>query len=552
MAVDRRGFLGGLLIVGVTSACAGGRDDNASRAPESERGDDSTPMTAAAPAASGLDGDPFTIGVASGDPSSTSVILWTRLALEPLVAGAGMPEESIEVAFDVATDEQFENLVVSDIAHAHPELGHSVHVDLSGLDANTWYYFRFRTDQATSITGRTRTFPDSNAAPEQFKTVFASCQDLQWGHYAAWKHARQVEDLDAVIFLGDYIYETTFGDMSPEKDGARIWATPPAETLDHYRIRYAQVRLDPALRDMHAHVPWIMTFDDHEVANNYAGDFSEYDRNGPTARERRLRAYQAWYENMPVRLNLDWSDVPQGPDDFDSMPLHRSFKFGSLASIMAIETRQHADPPPCRDSAEGEIDRGALCEDAFRDDRTNLGANQEAWLHDELINSTSTWNLLANPVMMAGMNINTLEEPEYYRDMWDGYPAARKRLLDVIANNNVSNPVVLTGDWHASFVLDIVSDPMNRSDAEPLMPEFVVTAISSIVFPQDHRPANDHIRFFEPKNGFGVVTVTPDELICEFHHLDEVWDIDAPIAGINRFRVQAGAKTAEALEVVTN
>ena len=339
--MDRRTFLTSLAAATVAVACT--TDDDAStRSSASPPTTSPEPVTAATPApAAALAAGSFALGVASGDPLHDRVVIWTRLASAPVAVDGGSPSTDVEVAYDVATDEAFTDLVASGIATATAALAHSVHVDVTGLRPDTWYFYRFRAGDQTSPTGRTRTFPAADASPNSFRFVFASCQDFQWGRYGAWRHAAAEADLDAVLFLGDYIYETNLGDLSPDKAGDRVWANGAAFTLAEYRQRYAQTKGDADLQAAHHAAPWLTIFDEHEVSNNYAGDVSQPDRDRPNSGDRRLAAYQAWYEHTPIRIEPE-------PSAFDDLRVHRSLQFGNLASIFAIETRQHADPPPCR------------------------------------------------------------------------------------------------------------------------------------------------------------------------------------------------------------
>lgn len=525
--MDRRTFLSSLAAATIATACTTDGDESASNRDKAEAPRRAVPKSAA------LSANSFSLGVASGDPTADSVMLWTRLCSDPLVDGGGSPTSDVEVAYDVATDEEFAELVASGIALATADLAHSVHVDVTGLASDSWYYYRFRAGEQTSPVGRTRTFPKASASKERLKFAVASCQDFQWGYYGAWAHVAVESDLDAVVFLGDYIYESNLGDLSPDKSAKRVWATAKAETLSEYRLRYAQTKADPQLQAAHHVVPWLTTFDDHEVANNYAGDVGEFDAGEPKSRDRRLAAYQAWYEHTPIR-------VESVPTSFDAITVHRSVTFGSLASIFAIETRQHADPPPCRTAAAGFTDDGPDCDERNDPARTNLGEVQEKWLSGALADSESQWNILANPLMLAGINIGTAAEPLYTRDAWDGYPVVRRRLLDHIVDSKVSNPVVVTGDWHASFVLDVKAEP----DGPVLMPEFLASSITTFIFGTDYRAENPHIRYFVGEHCYGLVTVTPDDLLYEFKYIADVWDPETKISHVDGWRVTAGDPTA--------
>lgn len=539
--IDRRTFLAALGAATVVVACSSDGEGADVERPGGGRPAGDAVAAASVDPRPDLTDELFALGVASGDPLSDRVVLWTRLVSDPLAAVSNIGTDEVEIAYDVATDDSFDELVASGTVTATAALAHSVHLDVTGLKADTWYCYRFRIGERMSPVGRTRTLPAADASPEQFRFVVASCQDFQWGHYAAWQHAAEEDGLDAVFFLGDYVYEYSVGDQSPSKTSARVWANESATTLEEYRLRYAQVRADVSLRKAHQQVPWIITWDDHEVSNNYAGDVGSYDVYEPRSRDRRLAGYQAWYEHMPVRISPE-------PTDFDDMALHRSFRFGTLASAFVIETREYADPAPCRVAmpdgtpALAFTDDRPSCDARFDGGRSNLGVAQEKWLIAEMTESDTVWNILANPTMLGGMNIGTREEPEYTLDMWDGYVAVRNRVLKAIADADVSNPVVVTGDWHASFVLDVVPEGAN----EALMTEFVVTSISSVVFATDYREANDHIRYFHAKNGYAVFTVTADELLAEYKYLADVWDPMSPIDQIDAFVVRSGNRVAEA------
>lgn len=534
----RREFLQQLALVSVTVACAetktSGDTTTTTGAKKATSGDGAQKVAAATPAVtpdipSGL----FALGVASGDPLADRVMLWTRLCSNPLIAGGGAPTVPVELAYDVSTNETFTSLVASGLVSATPQQGNAVHLDVTGLQPNTWYYYRFRTATETSPVGRTRTFPEPEDSPEQFKFVFASCQDYQWGYYGGWARAAEVADLDAVVFLGDYIYELSLGDLSPNKSGARVWAAPEPVTLEQYRWRYAQTKSDLSLQKAHQTAPWLITFDDHEVANNYAGDVQEEDRGKPTGRERRLAAYQAWYENMPIRITPE-------PTSFDSLEVHKTSNFGDLANVYVIETRQSADAPACRGDDVTLTDSGPACDELNDPQRTNLGTEQEQWLIKSLTASSTTWNVLANPLMMAGLNLGTPEAPEIGRDTWDGYPEVRARLLTALQESKVSNPVVVTGDWHANFVLDVKASP----DGETIAPEFLASSITTVLFATDYSASNPHLRFFSATHSFGVVTITPSLLTCELHNLADIWDPDTTVSSIDRFEVAAGTHEA--------
>lgn len=521
--MDRRDFLLGLAAgTVVVTACTSGDDDR-----ESSSGDDDTNPAGVAEAdmpqwdaPNGL----FALGVASGDPLADAVVLWTRLSANPLDETA-VDESDRDVAFDVAKDEGFTSLVASGIATATPALGHSVHIDVTGLDADTPYFYRFRSGGQTSAIGRTRTLPAVDSSPGEFRFVFATCSDFQWGHYAAWSRALEEPDVAAVVFLGDYIYETTLGDVSPSQSGERVWATPEPTDVDGYRRRYAQTRLDPQMQEAHAALPWIVTWDDHEVSNNYAADTDEMNVTSAETTARRMAGHQAFYESMPIRISPE-------PESFDDLSLFRSFDIGDLATMLVVETRGHADPPPCRDTSSAAFDQGPGCDEREDPSRTNLGTAQETWLIDSVAAATQTWTILANPLMFAGLNVGTADAPEYPLDTWDGYPAVRQRVVEAMESNAVSNPVVITGDWHAGFVLDV-----RNESGDVVAPEFIVTSITTVSFETNYAENNPQQRYFHGGHGYAVATVTPDRFSCDFVYVADVWDPESPVSERNTWYV---------------
>jgi alkaline phosphatase D len=523
--MDRRRFVAALVAgvggAGLAAACGTSTDRSASPGTGAAVGTSSTsalPTITAKPAPA-LRGPAFTLGVASGDPLADRVILWTRLAPDPLsLDRAGMPDLDVEVEWEIATDDTFTQLVNRGVAVASAALGHSVHVDATGLEPDRWYAYRFRLGDEVSPVGRTRTFPATGASPDQLRLAVTSCQDYGSGRYAAYRDL-VAQDLDVVLFLGDYIYETPGLEDAAEAVAQRRYVGGFPVTVDDYRRRYAQHHLDPELAEAHQALPWIITFDDHEVINNYAGDDGALAGVGETFLARRAAAYQAWYENLPLRI-----DPPVGSD----IVVHRASSFGDLARLFVIETRQHADPAPCRDTST--LDSGTGCEEQQDEARTALGAEQEAWLVDAMAENEAQWQLLVNPVLLAGLDISPPDAPPaFYLETWDGYPAERRRIVSAIKERKVRNPVVLTGDYHASFVADVRPDPFDP-ESPVVAPELLATSISSVVFPADHTAANPHVRYFEARNGYLVCEVTSDAITAEFRYVADVSDPASPVS----------------------
>ncbi len=482
------------------------------------------PVSTTTTAAIDLGGEPFTLGVASGDPLTDRVILWTRLAPDPTVADGAMPSDDIAVAWELAADDSFSEIVASGEAIAIARDAHTVHVDALGLAAGTAYAYRFRVGDYVSDVGQTRTVPASGT--DDFSFVVATCQDHQFGEYAAWRDVAQRGDVDAVLFTGDYIYELAPIDFSPAGEGKRKWLNPSPADLDGFRLRYAQVKSDPSLQAAHRATPWMLMWDDHEITDNYwSGGPGGFDSAGGDFAPRRAAAYQAWWEHQPVRLD---------PPSDGVLAIHRSLRVGDLIELFMIDTRQFADEPPCRDSSR--LDLGIDCGERDDPERSLLGAEQEQWLLDGLGASSAKWNALVSPVMFAGLDARSEgdDEPSYYLESWDGYTAERDRVADALAA--VSNPVVLSGDYHASFALDV--GPAIGRDV--FAPEFLATGISSAPFAAEVRPANPHVHHFAGDNGYLFCSASSAALTVEFRTVTDVWDPASPVELSAKFIVDDG------------
>ncbi len=527
--------------VGLAAAACGSDDGTEPAVSGSPPSADETTTTAGATttvpvASAGIDlpGDPFTLGVASGEPLPDAVVLWTRLAPDPTAVGGGMPgDDAVEVGWEIASDEAFTDVIAQGTAVAEGRYAHSVHVDATGLAPATDYVYRFTAGDFTSPVGRTRTLRDAGGDPYRF--ALTTCQEFQWGEYAAWRSVAERGDLDAVVFTGDYIYESPPGDLSPDQNGRRVWATPPPSTIDEFRTRYAQTKTDPSLQAAHQAVPWFVMWDDHEIADNYWRDGAgQTDPIGGDFAARRTAAYQAWWEHQPVRFE---------PPLDGRLDVHRAVQIGDLAQLLLIDTRQHADVPPCRDTSV--LDAGAGCDERLDPERTLLGADQEAWLLDAVEGGSARWNVLVSPSMFAGLDISPdpTGEPQYYLEAWDGYPAARQRVADGLRSSD-AGAVVLSGDYHASFVLDVGPG----FDDEPLCAEFMTPAISSVPFTPDHTEGNPHVQYFDPVNGYVVCTLTADECRADYVTVEDVWDPASPSAEVASYRVARGEPKAERVD----
>ncbi len=455
--------------------------------------------------------DPFTLGVASGDPDHRSVVLWTRLAPHPLQPGGGMPPSNVEVQWEVGTDEALRTVVASGKALATPQLGHSVHVEAEGLQPDRWYWYRFRAGETESPIGRTRTSPAPDVMPARLRCAVTSCQNYEQGLFTAYEQMAR-DDVDLVFHLGDYIYEYEAG----RNGSVRTHHGPEAVTLDDYRSRLSQYRADPLLQGMHAVCPWVVTWDDHEFDNNYANDISE--ESGIDAVDflvRRANAYQAYYEMMPLRR----SSLPFG----DQLRLYRRAPFGRLADFLVLDTRQYRTDQPNGDR------RSPLNAAALHKSNSILGRRQRNWLCQKLITSDAKWNVLAQQVMMGMVQRESIDgEGNYSMDQWPGYAAERMQLMRFLAERRISNPVVLTGDIHSNWVNELRVDD-RRADEPIVATEFVATSLSS----GGNGPkkptgldailaANPCVKFHNGERGYIRCTLTPQTWTADYMVVDDV------------------------------
>ena len=476
--------------------------------------------------------DPFSLGVASGDPTADGVVLWTRLAPEPFVPGGGLPLRPIAVRWEVARDEGFRQIAQRGEATATPELGHSVHVEVSGLEPGRPYWYRFTTADGTSPVGRAFTAPAPGAGPSRIDFAMTSCQHYEQGLYTAHEHLAR-EDVTLNVHLGDYIYEGGIARNAAVRRHNSVEIT----TLEAYRNRYALYKSDPNLQGAHAAFPWIVTWDDHEVENNYAADRDENGTDPATFLLRRAAGYQAFYEHMPLRR----SSMPRGPE----MQLYRRLAFGSLATFHVLDTRQYRTDQPCGDGNRVEC---AAVHDAGA---TILGAGQERWLHDGLRASGARWNVLANQVPLAPLGQPNQNGLAYSMDKWSGYVRERNRLLEVLSDPRVSNPVLIAGDVHVNWVADVRRDPDAEGSAM-VSTEFVGTSISSGGNGMDLSrggerllAANPQLRFYNAQRGYVRCALTRERWVSDYRVVAFVDQPGAPVATRASFVVSSGTRGVE-------
>jgi alkaline phosphatase D len=472
---------------------------------------------------------PFTLGVASGDPQPDGMVLWTRLAPQPLLPDGGMWSQPVRVRWSVAQDEALSRVVANGTAVAFPEAGHSVHVEVSGLRPDRDYWYRFEAGGEASAVGRTRTAPALGAAVDRLRACFTSCQKYEAGFYAGYR-ALVEDDPDLVLFLGDYIYE---GDPG-SRNAVRLHQNPEPFDIGGYRVRYATYKTDPLLQAAHAVAPWVVIWDDHEVVNDYGDDRGE-GADPAVFLRRRAAAYQAFFEHMPLRR----SQRPVGPD----MLLHRALNWGGLAQFQLVDDRQHRDAPACVSPTQS----GKLipdCDGRRDPARSVLGARQEAWLLDALARSDARWNLLTQQTLFGPMALGDPTQPDGARfslDGWDGYPATRDRITQRWLDARVSNPMVLGGDIHA-FAAGTVG---HGRDGPTVASEFVGGSMSSLGMDPAIAGAiqglNPRLRTFNTaKRGYGRLDLRSDRAEIAFRAVADATDVDSPVSTLADYVVETG------------
>jgi alkaline phosphatase D len=521
-----------------------------------------------------LNSELFTLGVASGDPFPHSVVLWTRLAPEPL-NGGGMPDKAVKVIWEVAEDYGMKRVIKRGQTVAHPQHGHAVRVVARGLPSDKWLYYRFKAMGMQSRVGRTRTFPGKWDGAERMRFALVSCQNYNQGFYPAYRDMLDKE-LDFVLHTGDYIYED--GPAAIEIAPGRSHTGGEIFTLDDYRERYALYKLDQDLQDVHAQMPFIVTWDDHEVDNNYAGKIAEEGApfQGDDFALRRRNAYQVYSETMPLRPRN------RSHGKHNSMKLFRKLPFGDLAEIFMLDTRQFRTDQPAEDVF-GSTDPNSIAVEPFvgeklydaegilNEEASMMGRWQERWLERGLKRSRAAWNVLAQQVMVmpwnlvkttkafvaAGLESQPIPPEQKAQilaafdhidnvlnvDAWDGYEAARQRLFELLDRTKPSNPVILSGDIHSAWGAELFSD-FSDTNSDRLAVEFVCTSISSTFLELDPRPIdyivrlglqdNPHINYFNGLfRGYSLCDVDRDRWQTTYRAVGDLTalaDIDNPLA----------------------
>jgi alkaline phosphatase D len=485
---------------------------------------------------------PFRLGVASGDPSPDGFVIWTRLMPRPLdiEANYGMPRQPVEVQWEVARDDAFRDIAARGTAVAHPDLGHSVHVEVAGLEPARPYWYRFSAGRERSFTGRARTLPAPGSAVARVRLAVAGCQNYEQGLYTAHQHLAR-EELDFVYCYGDYIYEYRGREVYQDwaqgiVASVRRSTGDETHSLDDYRRRYAEYKMDPALMRAHAAHPWFCTWDDHEIDDNWADGIPADGTPPELFRLRRIMATQAFYEMMPLHK----ASFPVG----ERILLNRRARWGDLLSVHFLDTRSHRSDQPCGDRWGAEV-----CEGVRDPQATMLGAAQEQWLYEGLAQgggaAGTTWQAIAQQIMLSDFQRDVQQE-RINVDAWAGYAVPRERLLRTVQQRGWKNLVVLTGDEHQHYALDIKLQG-GASSAPVLLSEFVASSMSS---GGDGSPVgrggpallarNPHCQLYNAQRGYLVCDVTPERWVTEFRVVDQVSRPGGQLSTAGKLAVVAG------------
>jgi alkaline phosphatase D len=473
---------------------------------------------------------PFALGVASGDPVPDGVVLWTRLAPKPL-EGGGMPMAVVPVQWELGRDSAFRTIAQKGEALARPELGHSVHVEVNGLEPGREYWYRFRAGHEISQVGRTKTAPAAGAAVDALRFGVCGCSHYETGHFTGYRRIAE-EQFDFVFHTGDYIYEYR-ADGGRNDGRVRQHHGEEIYTLVDYRTRYGQYKSDPDLIAAHRSAPFIATWDDHETENNYAGDADENGTPSPVFLLRRAAAYQAYYEHMPLRAAA-W---PSGPH----MRIYRRLQFGSLIDLSVLDTRQWRSDQGCGDGPRTD------CAAALDPARTMLGAEQERWLFENLANVQARWTVLGQQVYSFARDLGAVNPAgRFSMDVWDGYVPARRRLYSRLKETRAPNPIILSGDVHVHFGADLKMD-FTDPRSETVGVEFTNTSISAggdgadvAANWEQIKGSNPHIRYHAARRGYIACTATPATMRADFKILNRVTVPEAAVRVGGSLIVEAG------------
>ena len=480
---------------------------------------------------------PFTLGVACGDPVSDGFVIWTRLAPNPFDRDA-LTDDAVNVIWEVASDEQMQNVVQKGTVIARRALAHSVHVEVRGLESQRPYWYRFRMAGGdASPVGRAWAAPRVGSPLERLKFALTSCQHYEQGYFTPYV-PMIADGPDLILQVGDYIYESSWGEQVRRHDG------PEPFTLEEYRDRHALYKTDKHLQAAHSYCPWLVTWDDHEVANDYQGLDSEDWEDHDAFAKRRAAAYQAYYEHMPLRHIA----VPRAAE----MRLYQRSAFGDLIEFTMLDNRQYRSPEACRDAEHGGGHQVTLagCKELTDPARSFVGKEQEAWLFSNFARAKAKWNAIAQSQLFSQLKQKTPDGQEArWTEDWNGYPSARERIIEKMVQTKLSNPVILGGDIHSFWVNDVKSD-FNDPASATVASEIVGTSLSSAGPPYElfaaMLPDNPHVKFFESrKRGYVMCEATQAALNVNLRIVDDIRDPNTKDGSLAKFTIEAGKPGAQ-------
>lgn len=471
----------------------------------------------------------FTLGVASGEPRADSVVLWTRLAPQPLQPDGGMPDRAVQVRWTMAHDDRFQRIVQQGEVMASPASAHSVHVLVRGLTPGREYHYRFEAGGQRSTVGRTRTAPPDDSQPSRLRLALASCQHYEQGHFTAHREIARA-DVDLVLFAGDYIYTSRKPGYQRVRD--HLHDMPDGRTLADYRVHHASYKLDADLRACHAAHPWLLVWDDHEVMSDHSAQRAPGVEDAQAFLAVRTAAYRAYFEHLPVS--------PRRAPSAAGMPMHERYAWGRLADLWTLDTRQFRDAPPCLDRI-APLTRKVLwrCEETDEASRTMLGMPQEYWLAEGLAGSLADWKLVLQTTQLspAPLPVPGTDELVQYADGWDAFPAARRRLMEAIAQPRVRDVVFLGGDVHRHVAANLRLNPLDANSpivASELVASSVTSrGLSEWLTSAIRRRQPDILHCRSDQRGYALLDLTAERLRCEF------WATSHPVLADARFQVQA-------------
>lgn len=453
------------------------------------------------------DMSPFYFGVASGDPLKDRVIIWTKV--EP-------NGSNNEVEWEVSSDENFTSIVNSGIAKIASGDNYTIKVDADNLEPSTYYYYRFKYNERYSPTGRTKT---ASTDSDSLKFAVVSCSNYEFGYFNAYRGIANRNDIDAVLHLGDYIYEYASGIYRNSSSDRKHIPQHELISLEDYRIRYGQYRLDSDLQAAHQYQPFITIWDDHEIANNAYKDGAQNHQEEEGAYEtRKAAARKAYYEWLPVR---------------ESPTLYRKFDYGKLAEVIMLDERLEGRTEPV-----DTVDNPFIADSS----RTMLGSKQLQWFENQLVNSNSTWKLIGNQVIYSYLNWG-FPSWKINMDSWDGYPIERTHIKQTILENEIENVVFVTGDTHSSWAFEVTDDPFINYDSATsegaFALEFGTTSINSGNSDENmsadtvrrhekkitNTALNPHLKFANLRDhGYLLITLTEESVRAQWYYVESVLD----------------------------